>query len=107
MTTPTTMTRTGLSVGNVVPEATAVSQAVPQARTVGKGWAAGSGTTAGRVLARLTGGTDGREAGLATAEYAIATVAAAGFAGLLIVVLRSGEVREMLLGIVRSALSLG
>jgi hypothetical protein len=35
------------------------------------------------------------------------TGAAAGFAGLLIVVLKSGEVREMLLGIVRSALSLG
>jgi hypothetical protein len=62
-----------------------------------------------RALARLTGEDHGgdREAGLATAEYAIATVAAAGFAGLLIVVLKSGEVREMLLGIVRSALSLG
>ncbi|MFJ2518342.1 DUF4244 domain-containing protein [Cellulosimicrobium cellulans] len=35
------------------------------------------------------------------------TAAAAGFAGLLIVVLKSGEVRELLLGIVRSALSLG
>jgi Protein of unknown function (DUF4244) len=46
------------------------------------------------------------EAGMATAEYAIATVAAAGFAGLLVVILRSGEVRELLLGIVRSALSL-
>jgi hypothetical protein len=49
----------------------------------------------------------GDDAGLATAEYAIATVAAAGFAGLLLVILRSDEVREMLLGIVRSALSLG
>jgi hypothetical protein len=46
------------------------------------------------------------ETGMATAEYAIATVAAAGFAGLLIVILRSGEVRELLLGIIRSALSL-
>jgi len=63
---------------------------------------------AGRLLARLTGpGGQERESGLATAEYAIATVAAAGFAGLLIVVLKSGEVRELLLGIVRSALSLG
>ncbi|MBN0039437.1 DUF4244 domain-containing protein [Cellulosimicrobium cellulans] len=62
-----------------------------------------------RALARLTGTSTGQdaEAGLATAEYAIATVAAAGFAGLLIVVLKSGEVRELLLGIVRSALSLG
>ncbi|WP_139316049.1 DUF4244 domain-containing protein, partial [Cellulosimicrobium sp. CUA-896] len=57
-----------------------------------------------RALARLTGqDTHEGEAGLATAEYAIATVAAAGFAGLLIAVLKSGEVREMLLGIVRGA----
>lgn len=49
----------------------------------------------------------GDEAGLATAEYAIATVAAAGFAGLLIVILKSGAVKDMLLGIVQSALSLG
>lgn len=45
------------------------------------------------------------EAGMATAEYAIATLAAAGFAGLLLVILRSDEVREFLLGIVRQALS--
>lgn len=48
-----------------------------------------------------------REAGLATAEYAIATVAAAGFAGLLFAVLSSGEVRELLTSIIRSALSVG
>lgn len=46
------------------------------------------------------------EAGMATAEYAIATVAAAGFAGLLVVILRSNEVRGLLLGIIRGALSL-
>jgi hypothetical protein len=45
--------------------------------------------------------------GMATAEYAIATLAACGFAGLLVTILRSGEVRELLLGIVRQALSLG
>ncbi|HEY8717014.1 DUF4244 domain-containing protein [Pengzhenrongella sp.] len=44
------------------------------------------------------------EAGMATAEYAIATVAAAGFAGLLVVILRSGEVRGLLMGIIRGAL---
>ncbi|SNS64851.1 Protein of unknown function [Micrococcales bacterium KH10] len=44
--------------------------------------------------------------GLATAEYAIATVAAAGFAGLLIVVLKSGAVRGLLEGIIKSALSM-
>ena len=47
------------------------------------------------------------DAGMATAEYAMATLAACGFAALLIAVLRSDEVRGMLLGIVRQALSLG
>lgn len=47
------------------------------------------------------------EAGMATAEYAIATLAAAGFAGLLLVILRSNEVREFLLGIIRQALQVG
>ncbi len=44
--------------------------------------------------------------GAATAEYAIATLAAVGFAGLLVVILRSDEVRAMLTDIVRQALSL-
>lgn len=47
------------------------------------------------------------DAGMATAEYAIATLAACGFAGLLVALLRSGEVRGLLLGIVRRALSVG
>lgn len=45
------------------------------------------------------------EAGMATAEYAIATLAAAAFAGVLLVILRSGEVREFLMSIIRQALS--
>ena len=45
------------------------------------------------------------DAGMATAEYAITTIAAVGFAGLLVVVLRSGEVQGLLLGIIRGALS--
>ena len=49
----------------------------------------------------------GGDEGMATAEYAIATLAACGFAGLLVALLRSDEVRGLLLGIVRSALSLG
>ena len=44
--------------------------------------------------------------GAITAEYAIATMAAVGFAGLLVVILRSEEVRAMLLEVVRGALSL-
>ena len=45
--------------------------------------------------------------GIATTEYALVTVAAAGFAGLLIVLLKSPEVRDLLFGIVRSALGGG
>ncbi len=45
--------------------------------------------------------------GMATAEYAIATLAACGFAGLLVVILRSEEVRGLLTGIVERALSVG
>lgn len=48
----------------------------------------------------------GREAGMATAEYAIATLAAAAFAGVLLVVVRSGEVRDLVTGIIRQALSI-
>jgi len=47
------------------------------------------------------------DAGMATAEYAIATLAACGFAGLLVAILTSGEVRGLLLGIVQRALTLG
>lgn len=48
----------------------------------------------------------GFEAGMATAEYAIATIAAVGFAGLLIAVLKSDAVRTMLTGIIERALSM-
>ncbi|MDI2099270.1 DUF4244 domain-containing protein [Ruicaihuangia caeni] len=43
--------------------------------------------------------------GAATAEYAIATMAAVGFAGLLVVIMRSDEVRGILTELVRNALS--
>ena len=46
-----------------------------------------------------------RDAGMATAEYAIVTVAACGFAGLLVALLRSDQVRGLLLGIIRRALA--
>lgn len=48
-----------------------------------------------------------REAGMATAEYAIATLAAVAFAGLLAVILGGDEVRGMLVSLIRSALTLG
>lgn len=60
-------------------------------------------------------GTQGRsraplmrsDAGLATAEYAIATLAAVGFAALLVAVLSSGEIRGMLMSLITNALSFG
>lgn len=70
------------------------------------------------VVERLAGSRVGRwahrrtdplrasaDAGMATVEYAIVTVAAAAFAGLLLLILRSDEVRDLLFGIVRGALS--
>ena len=47
------------------------------------------------------------DAGMATAEYAIATLAACGFAGLLVVILKGGQVRGLLMGIIERALSVG
>lgn len=47
------------------------------------------------------------ETGAATAEYAIVTLAAVAFAGLLVAILRSDEVRGLLLGVVQHALSFG
>lgn len=46
-----------------------------------------------------------REEGAATAEYAIATMAAVAFAGLLVVIMRSPEVKAILLGLVKTALT--
>lgn len=51
-------------------------------------------------------GLMGSETGMATAEYAITTLAAVGLAGLLVVILRSEEVRGFLLNVIRTALSL-
>lgn len=43
--------------------------------------------------------------GAATAEYAIVIMAAVGFAGLLVVILRSGEVQGILTDLVQRALN--
>ncbi|MFP7759652.1 DUF4244 domain-containing protein [Marisediminicola sp. LYQ85] len=43
--------------------------------------------------------------GAATAEYAIATMAAVGFAGLLVVIMRSDQVRGILTDLVERALT--
>ena len=46
------------------------------------------------------------EQGSTTVEYAIGAVATAGFAGLLVAVLKSGSIKGLLQGIIESALSL-
>lgn len=45
------------------------------------------------------------DTGAATAEYAITTMAAVAFAGLLVVIMRSDEVRGILTDLVRRALT--
>jgi hypothetical protein len=47
----------------------------------------------------------GHDDGAATAEYAITIMAAVGFAGLLVVILRSGEVQGILTDLVHRALT--
>ena len=61
-----------------------------------------SGAPQGKRRGRSTAS----ELGMATAEYAIATLAAVGFAGVLVVLLRSEEVRSFLLNLIRTALAL-
>ena len=53
------------------------------------------------VLRRLTS----KEEGMATAEYAIGTLAAAAFAGLLLALMRSGSLSGALQSIIEQALS--
>lgn len=55
---------------------------------------------------RRRGRLFGSEGGMATAEYAIATLAAVGFAGILVFIMRSDEVRGFLLNLIRTALAL-
>lgn len=63
-----------------------------------------------RAVERLLHGPGGAhpdpEEGSTTVEYAIGAVAAAGFAGLLLVILKSGAVKGLLQGIITSALTL-
>ncbi|GAA1848088.1 DUF4244 domain-containing protein [Myceligenerans crystallogenes] len=47
------------------------------------------------------------EAGMATAEYAIGTLGAAGIAGLLLALLKGGPVKDMLMNLIEQALSIG
>jgi hypothetical protein len=59
------------------------------------------------LRSRYTRSRRGFDEGMATAEYAIATLAACGFAGVLLAVLKGGAVKALLTGIIRDALSIG
>ncbi|MFM6974506.1 MAG: DUF4244 domain-containing protein [Agromyces sp.] len=48
-----------------------------------------------------------RDDGSVTAEYAIATMAAVAFAGVLLAIMRGDEVKSILLELVRNALTVG
>ena len=49
--------------------------------------------------------TFGEERGMSTAEYAVGTVAAVGFGGLLVKLLTSPEVQQLLFSIIQKALT--
>ncbi|RFU41607.1 DUF4244 domain-containing protein [Actinomadura logoneensis] len=57
-----------------------------------------------RALRRCRGRA--RDAGMSTAEYAVGTIAATAFAGLLYKIVTSSEVQKALLGIIQRALQL-
>jgi hypothetical protein len=59
------------------------------------------------ALRRRPTGRWSDDRGAATAEYAIATMAAVGFASLLVVIMQSDEVRGILTDLVRTALTVG
>ena len=58
------------------------------------------------TTARPTSTIDDPEAGIATAEFSIVTLAAVGFAGLLVTILSGGQVKGMLMGLISKALGL-
>lgn len=60
-----------------------------------------------RAAARLTSADRPHDAGMTTAEYAVGTVAACGFSGLLYKVVTSPEVMGLLRDVISKAFSLG
>lgn len=94
---------TAVVVSHAVPDA--ASEVTPDAAGTTPATCAGASarlSLRGKLVRRLAG-----ERGAATAEYAVATMAAVGFAGLLVVILRGDEVRTILTDLVRAALSVG
>ena len=58
-----------------------------------------------RVLTGVVARVRREDAGMTTVEYAVGTVAAAGFGGLLIKLLMSDEARNLIWGVISNALS--
>jgi hypothetical protein len=58
-----------------------------------------------RVLAGVVARVRREDAGMTTVEYAVGTVAAAGFGGLLIKLLMSEEARNLVWGLISNAVS--
>lgn len=59
-----------------------------------------------RLVPRLCRRRPLGDVGMSTVEYAVGTVAAAAFAGLLFKIVTSSEVQRMLLGIIHRALNI-
>lgn len=86
------------------------SQPVKEAKEVKEATETQCVKSEGKPEGKPEGGAQGDkrldlEAGMATAEYAIGTVAAAAFAGLLLAIIRSGGLRPMIESLLSSALS--
>ena len=60
-----------------------------------------------RLSARLAAATADREAGMTTAEYAVGTVAACGFGGILYKVITSPQVLDLISSVISKAIGLG
>ena len=58
-----------------------------------------------RALAGIVARVRREDAGMTTVEYAVGTVAAAGFGGLLIKLLMSEEARNLVWGLISNAIS--
>jgi hypothetical protein len=58
-----------------------------------------------RAIQRITARVRREDAGMTTVEYAVGTVAAAGFGGLLIRLLMSEEARNLVWGLITNAVS--
>lgn len=59
-----------------------------------------------RAVVRLQAATADREAGMTTAEYAVGTVAACGFSGVLYKVITSPQVLDIVKGVIGRAFKL-